>query len=168
MGCSTALLVRQPHISQTHPTLRGLHRPHPQAMELAPSLQHHIVPPLLPAVKAQGRVMLVNGARGPGSSGLQGREATGRLGPPRKDVATREKQTGQGQTRGSLTVHGNLHLLHVPEGQRPRQVPRHRSRGEDHGHGHHQLNLHRDRVSPGSRAPRAAAPGSTRRSPAAG
>lgn len=74
----------------------------------------------------------------------------------------------QGQTRRSLTVHGNLHLLHVPEGQRPRQVPGHRPRAEDHGHGHHQLNLHGGSVSPGSRAPRPAAPGLARHSPAAG
>lgn len=65
---------------------------------------------------------------------------------------------GRDRQGGSLTVHGNLHLLHVPEGQRPRQVPGHRPRAEDHGYGHHQLNLHRGSVSPGPPSPQTRRP----------
>lgn len=118
------------------------------------------VPPPAPCTASSGQ-------DDAGEWGLE-REVTGRLGPLGKDEATHEERTGQGQTRGSLTVHGDLHLLHVSEGQRPRQVPGHRPRAEHHGHGHHQLNLHGGSVSPGSRAPRPAAPGPARRSPAAG
>lgn len=138
------------HTSQTHPTL-------PIPRQWSWSL-------LCAASSGQDDA----GEWGLGSRELRAAGERSRLGLPGKGEATHEEKMGQRQTRGSLTVHGNLHLLHVPEGQWPRQVPGHRPRAEDHGHGHHQPNLHRDSVSPGSRAPTAAAPGPARRSPAAG
>lgn len=112
-----------------------------------------------PVLPAQDGTMLADVGSGCGELGAdsRGENPRARRDPPGKDESTREGRTGRGQPGGTLTVHGNLHLLHVPERQRPRQVPGHRPRGEDHGDGHRQLELSRG-VSPGTRAPGPAAP----------